>query len=68
MKEIEIRLKCSDEGLLRERLNELEAKPKETYEIVDVYYAKKGEGMNTAEKLLRVKNKGYGRGRDSPCN
>ncbi len=57
MKEIEIKLKYTDEKSLRERLTKVGAKPTQTYEIVDIYYAKKGETMKTTETLLRIRTK-----------
>ncbi len=57
MKEIEIKLKYSDEKSLRERLTKIGAKPIQTYEIIDTYYAKNGETMKTAENLLRIRTK-----------
>ncbi len=57
MKEIEIKLKYSNEKSLRERLSKVGAKPTQTYEIIDVYYAKEGETMKTAESLLRIRTK-----------
>ncbi len=57
MKEIEIKLKYSDEAVLRDKLKSLKAKHTETYEIADCYYAKDGETMKNAENLLRVRIK-----------
>ena len=56
-KEIEIKLKYSNERDLRKRITDLKAKFVGKYEIIDIYYAKFGETMKTAEKLLRVRNK-----------
>lgn len=57
MKEIEIKLKYTDEVLLRNKLRDLKAKFVERYEIVDYYYTKNGETMKTAENLLRIRTK-----------
>lgn len=57
MKEIEIKLKYSDEKAVREKLKEINAKLKETYEIIDCYYGKPGETMKTAENFLRIRTK-----------
>ncbi|MGV8142246.1 MAG: class IV adenylate cyclase [Candidatus Pacearchaeota archaeon] len=57
MKEIEIKLKYRDEKTFRNKLKTLKATPTETYEIIDCYYAKHGETMKNAEKLLRVRTK-----------
>jgi predicted adenylyl cyclase CyaB len=57
MKEIEIKLKYFNEKSLRDRLAKVGAKPTQTYEIIDVYYAKNGETMKTAESLLRIRTK-----------
>lgn len=57
MKEIEIKLKYSDENALRDKLKDLNANPTQTYEIVDCYYGKEGETMKTAENLLRIRTK-----------
>ncbi len=57
MKEIEIKLKYTDEKTLRAKLKSLKAKPTQTYEIIDCYYAKNGETMKTAENLLRIRTK-----------
>ncbi len=56
-KEIEIKLKYSDESKLLDKLNSLKATHKDTFEIIDCYYAKNGETMRTAEKLLRIRTK-----------
>ncbi|MEK6915544.1 MAG: CYTH domain-containing protein [Nanoarchaeota archaeon] len=57
MKEIEIKLKYSNEKDLRDKLKAVKGKPKETYEIIDCYYGKKGETMKTAENILRIRTK-----------
>ena len=57
MKEIEIKLKYRDEKSFRNKLKAIKAKPIETYEIIDCYYAKDDETMKSAEKLLRVRTK-----------
>jgi len=56
MKEIEIKLKYSNEKGFRDKLKTL-GKPTDTYEIVDCYYAKNGKTMKTAENLLRIRTK-----------
>ena len=57
MKEIEIKLKYSNEKALRDKLDAVRGKPTETYEIIDRYYAKDGGTMKTAESLLRIRTK-----------
>ncbi len=57
MKEIEIKLKCNNEKLFRQKIRELNAKFIDHYEIVDDYYAKPGETIKTAEKFLRIRTK-----------
>ena len=56
MKEIEIKLKYSDENALRKKIKSI-GKHTETYEIIDCYYGKDGENMKTAENLLRIRTK-----------
>lgn len=57
MKEIEIKLKYSNEIKLRKKIKDLKANHKENIEIIDCYYAKEGESMKNAEKLLRIRTK-----------
>ena len=55
MKEIEIKLKYTNEQEFRDKIKELNATFKEKYEIVDCYFAKEGETMKDSKKLLRVR-------------
>src|SRR3989344_184689 len=57
MKEIEIKLKYSDEKELKKRLADLKAEFTEKYEVIDCYYANAGKTMKTAENLLRIRTK-----------
>ncbi len=56
-KEIEIKLKCTNEKLFRQKLHELSAKFIDKYEIIDCYYTKNGDTMKTAENFLRIRTK-----------